>query len=146
MCGSAGGGGGPASCVVFEEHGFDEFADGGLFVGVEVSGGFEGEFEVVRGAAFVGVEQKAVGGDGERDCDVAQGFEGRCGGAGLVASDLGDVHSGAVGECLLGELGVFAGCRESGGEGHVDLMVRLVVRGRVPAARGSRLALNRVAS
>ena len=30
---------GPAACVVFEEDGFDEFADEGLFVGVEVAGG-----------------------------------------------------------------------------------------------------------
>lgn len=38
---------------MFEEDGFDEFADHGLFVGVEVAGGFEGEAEVVVGAAFV---------------------------------------------------------------------------------------------
>lgn len=53
-CRSAGFGGGPAFCFVFEEHGFDEFADDGLFVGVEVLGGFEGEFEVVVGLSFVG--------------------------------------------------------------------------------------------
>lgn len=45
--GSAGVGGGPAFGVVFEEDGFDEFADECWFVGVEVLGGFEGEGEVV---------------------------------------------------------------------------------------------------
>ena len=44
---SAGGGGGPAFGVVFEEDGFDEFFDEGWFVGVEGLGGFEGECEVV---------------------------------------------------------------------------------------------------
>jgi len=39
----AGGGGGPAFGLVFEEDGFDEFFDELLFVGVEVLGGFEGE-------------------------------------------------------------------------------------------------------
>lgn len=56
---------GPAFGVVFEEDGFDEFADEVLFVGVEVAGGFEGEGEVVVGAAFVGFEEEAVGGDVE---------------------------------------------------------------------------------
>jgi hypothetical protein len=35
-----------------------------LFFGAEVLGGFEGEGEVVLGAAFVGVEDEAVDGDG----------------------------------------------------------------------------------
>ena len=67
---------GPAACFVFEEHGFDEFADGCLFFGVEVAGGFEGEGEVVLGAAFVFVEDEAVDGDGEPDRDVAEDVEG----------------------------------------------------------------------
>ena len=54
---------GPAFGVVFEEHGFDEFFDDLLVVWVEVSGCFEGEGEGVFGAAFVDVEEAAVGGD-----------------------------------------------------------------------------------
>jgi hypothetical protein len=47
---------------VFEEHGFDELEDDVLFFGGEVLGGFEGEFEVVGGFAFVGVEGEGVDG------------------------------------------------------------------------------------
>ena len=48
------------------------------------------------------VEEEAVGGDGERGGDVAEGFEGGCAGSGFVASDLGDVDAGSVGEGFLG--------------------------------------------
>ena len=48
--------------LVSEEDGFDEFADDGLFVGVELVDGFEVVFEVVGGLAFVGVEREVVGG------------------------------------------------------------------------------------
>ncbi len=61
---------------MLQQHGFDEFFDDLLVVGVEVSGGFEGEGDGVFGSAFVGVEEEAVGGDCERCCDVAEGFEG----------------------------------------------------------------------
>ena len=50
----------PAFCFVFEEHGFDELEDDGLFFGGEVLGGFEGEFEVVGGFSFVGFEREVV--------------------------------------------------------------------------------------
>jgi hypothetical protein len=36
--------GGPAFGLVFEQDGFGELFDHGLFGGVEVGGGFEGEF------------------------------------------------------------------------------------------------------
>ncbi len=71
---------------------------------------------------MVGVEEEAVGGDGEPDGYVALGVEGGGGGACFVASDLGDVDVGAVGEGLLGEAGVFAGGGEVVGEVHVDLV------------------------
>lgn len=58
------------------------------FVGVEVGGGFEGEAEVIVGAAFVGVEDQRVGDDVERDGDVAEHVEGGCAGARFVAADL----------------------------------------------------------
>ena len=45
---------------MFEEHGFDELEDDGLFFGGEVLGGFEGEFEVVGGFAFAGFEGEMV--------------------------------------------------------------------------------------
>lgn len=45
---------------MFEQDGFDEGADHGLFVGVEALGGFEGEAQVVVGAAFVGVEDERI--------------------------------------------------------------------------------------
>ena len=47
---------------MFEEHCFDELEDDGLFFGGEVLGGFEGEFEVVGGFAFVWVEGEVVDG------------------------------------------------------------------------------------
>lgn len=56
----------------------DEVADGGLFFGAEVLGGFEGEGEGVLGSAFVGVEEEAVNGDGEHDRDVAEDVEDWC--------------------------------------------------------------------
>lgn len=43
----------PAACFVFEEHGFDELADDGLLMGIEMLDCFEGVFELVAGAAFV---------------------------------------------------------------------------------------------
>ena len=39
---------GPAFGVVFEEEGFDEFAEGAPFVGVELAGGFEDVAESLR--------------------------------------------------------------------------------------------------
>lgn len=48
-----------------QEHGFDEGADDGFLVGVEVLDGFEVETEVVGGVAFVGVEDELIGADGE---------------------------------------------------------------------------------
>jgi len=66
-------GGGPAAGVVFEHDRFDEFADHCLLGVIEVPGGFEGEAQVVVGAAFVGVEKQAVSNDVERDGEVAQG-------------------------------------------------------------------------
>ena len=48
--------------MVSEEDGFDEFADDGLFVGVELVDGFEVEAEVVGWLAFVVVEGEFVGG------------------------------------------------------------------------------------
>ena len=47
-----------------QEHRFDELADGCLFVGVEALGAFEGEAEVVAGAAFVGLEYERIRADG----------------------------------------------------------------------------------
>ena len=54
---------GPAFGVVLQQHRLDQLLHHLLVVGVEVSGGFEGECEGVFGAAFVGVEEEAVGGD-----------------------------------------------------------------------------------
>lgn len=56
---------GPAAGVAAQEHGFDELADGQLFVGVEALGSFEGQAELVAGpAAFVVVEDERIRADG----------------------------------------------------------------------------------
>ncbi len=54
-----------------EEDAFEEGADVGFLVGVELAGGFEGEGEVFVGAAFVGVEDEEVGGDVEGGGEAA---------------------------------------------------------------------------
>jgi hypothetical protein len=102
--------------LVAEEGGFDEGADGGLFVGVELVEGGEVVFEVL-GESFVVVgEGVDAGGEGVGDaaCDV----EGGLAGAGFVAAELGDVDADGVGECLLGEAALVACAGEVVGEGH----------------------------
>ena len=54
-----------------EECAFDDVADEGLFVGVELVDGFEGEVEVGWWLAFVGFEDEVVGGGGECEGEVA---------------------------------------------------------------------------
>jgi len=103
---------------VAQEHGFDEGADDGFFVGVEVLDGFEVEAKIVGGAAFVGVEDELIGADGERDCESADDVEGGLGAAGFIAAELADVDAGAFGESGLGEAAVFAEGGESVGEVH----------------------------
>lgn len=57
--------GGESACLVSEEGSFDEGADGGLFVGVEVVDGFEVEAESgVGGSAFVVGEDERICADG----------------------------------------------------------------------------------
>lgn len=111
-------GGGPAAGVVFEQDGFDDVFDGGLFVLVELAGGVEGEAEVVVGSAFVGVEDELVGGDVQGGGESADGVEGGLAGAGFVASDLGDVELDGFGELELGESAGFAEGGEAFGEVH----------------------------
>ena len=83
---------------MFEEHGFDEFADGCLFLGGEVAGGFEGEGEVVLGAAFVWVEDEAVDGDGVVWAGSRRQARGRrCGRSDSVGRFLGAIL-GAIGD------------------------------------------------
>lgn len=98
--------------------GFEEFFGELLVVGVEVVDGFEDEFEVVWGLAFVLVEDERVCAGVERECDVAEDVEGWGAGAGFVAADLGDVDADGFGEGVLGEAGLFAEVGESLGEGH----------------------------
>lgn len=103
---------------MFEEEGFDDVADGGSFVGVELAGGFEGEAEVGVGAAFVVVEDQQVGGDVEGGGEAADDVEGGLGFAGFVAADLGDVELDGVGELGLGESALVAEGGEAFGEVH----------------------------
>ena len=60
--------------MVSEEGAFDEGADGGLFVGVELGDGFEvvAEFGGDVGVAFVGVEDEHICADGEFGGEAAQ--------------------------------------------------------------------------
>lgn len=100
-----------------QEHGFDEGADDGFLVGVEVLDGFEVEAQVVVGAAFVGVEDELIGADGERDCESADDVESGLGAPGLIAAELADVDAGALGERSLGEVAFLA----EGGESVVEV-------------------------
>jgi DNA primase len=110
---------GPAFGFVGEEEAFEDAFDGGFFVVGEALGGFELEFEVVCGAAFVFVEEQLVGADGESESDPAEGVDVRLGFAGFVAAQEGDVDVGAVGARLLGEVVLLAQRAESFGERHV---------------------------
>lgn len=67
-------------------------------------------------AAFVGVEDEVVGGDGERDGEGAEDVEGGLVGAGFIAVQLGDVDTDCVGEALLGHAGLIADRGEAVGE------------------------------
>lgn len=69
----------------------------GSTFGVEAGAGcFEGVGEVVVGLAFVFVEEELVCADGERECEIAEGFDGGLVGAGFIAADVGDVESGCA--------------------------------------------------
>lgn len=64
--------------MVSQECAFDEGGDVFLFVGGELVDGFELEPQgLALGAAFVGVEDEVVGGDGECDGECAEHVEGR---------------------------------------------------------------------
>ena len=69
-------------------------------------------------AAFVGVEDEVVGGDGEGHGEVAEDLEGGLVGAGFIAAQLGDVDADGVGEGLLGHAALFADRGEAVGEVH----------------------------
>nr|WP_019145984.1 hypothetical protein [Aeromicrobium massiliense] len=72
--------------------------------GGELVDGFELEPQGgVLGAAFVVVVEERVSADAERERKCAEDVKGGLAGAGLVATDLGDVGAGAFGELLLGE-------------------------------------------
>lgn len=102
-----------------QEGAFDEGADAGAFVGVELVERGQVESEgLVLGAAFLGVEDEFVGGDGERDGQRAEDVEGGLVGAGFVAAQLGDVDTDGVGEGLLGHAALFAYRGEAVGEVH----------------------------
>lgn len=79
----------PAPGLVLEQHGFDGLL--GLFGGVEVGGGFEGEPEVIAGAALVVGEDERVGADVERLSLGCAAYRGWGAGSGFVAAYLGDV-------------------------------------------------------
>ena len=93
-----------------EEGGFDEGADHGLFVGVELVDGFEVVAGGLWGRSLSSLARESmlvvevVG-------DAAQDVEGGLAGAGFVAAELGDVDAGGVGEGLLGESAWLCGCR-----------------------------------
>lgn len=89
--------------LVLHDEALEHFFDEGFVVGLEAGDGFEDDFEIVAGRAFVGVEDEAVGGDGERSGEAAERIEGGLEGAALVALDLGGVDAGSFGEGLLGE-------------------------------------------
>ena len=76
----------PAVGVCSVGDGFEEFFGELLVVGAEVVDGFEDEFEVVGGAAFVGVEDERVCAGVERECDVFEDIEGWGAGACFVAA------------------------------------------------------------
>lgn len=62
--------------LVAQEGAFDEGADAGAFVGVKLVECGEVESQaLVLGAAFVGVEEEFVGGDGEGDGEGAVDVE-----------------------------------------------------------------------
>lgn len=91
--------------MVSEEGAFDEGADAGAFVGVELVERGEVQAQgLVLGAAFVFVEEELVGADGQSDRDPFEGVEAGLGLARFVAAQQGDVNVGSVGERLLGEL------------------------------------------
>lgn len=70
-----------------QEGAFDEGSDAGAFVGVElVERGQVQAQRLVLGAAFVGVEDEVVGGDGQRHGECAEHIERGLVGAGLVAA------------------------------------------------------------
>jgi hypothetical protein len=61
--------------LVAEEGAFDEGADGGLFVGVELADGFEVVGDAFGGVAFVFVEDEHICADGEGDGEAAEDIE-----------------------------------------------------------------------
>lgn len=103
-----------------EEDGFDDGADDGLFVVVEVLDGFEVVEEIVVGAAFIGFEDEPIGAYGEHECESTEDVEGGLGAAGFVTAEPTDLDADAFGEGLLGEGSLSARGGEAFGEVHVQ--------------------------
>ena len=83
-----------------EEGVFDEGADGGLFVGVELADGFEVVGDVVGDGSLVVVEDEQICADVEGEGEAAEDVEGGLAGAGFVAAELGDVEVDLVVFCV----------------------------------------------
>ena len=99
-----------------DEGGFDEGADGVLFVFVELVDGFEVSAEVL--GEMIVVVGEGVDAHRQAGGDAVENVEGGLAGSGFVAAELGDVDADSVCEGLLGVSACFAGVGEVVGEGH----------------------------
>lgn len=104
--------------MVAKEGAFDEGADGGVFVGVELVDGFEVVADVVGDGSFVFFEEEHIRADGEGEGHLAEDVEGGLAGAGFIAAELGDVDADLRGEGRLGESSLFAEVGEAVSEAH----------------------------
>lgn len=106
--------------VVLVADSFDDGEHGGSFFGRHAGDVVEGSPQLpFAGTPLFFSEHEPVEADAEDDGEVGEDVEGRCAGAGFVATFLADVDANVVGEGLLGQASLFAGFDDTAGEvGH----------------------------
>jgi hypothetical protein len=77
--------GGPASCLLLEDHRIEHLLDDLLGLRIEAGDGLELELEIGVGAAFVLVEDQLIGRNAEGNGKVADDIEGGLRNARLVS-------------------------------------------------------------
>jgi hypothetical protein len=89
---------------MLHDEAMEDLPGDGLVLVVELTDGLESELQIIGGSALAVIEDEKVGGNMEREGDLAQDVERGLGVAGLVALDLREMDAGRLGHLGLGEV------------------------------------------